>query len=213
MHNNIQHTRRYKILNTTIRDIVYQAASFGLIEDALEVLEKDSTLRTVGGVLVSTRPESSAEAIDTVVRLVRCANLVLGEIAADYLPLSRRDILDSVQGAIMYSSFSRNLIDVRAVLQRGLRHKFRLRPDRVEVPSGRYEVEYYYLPPKYSLEDVIDYRSAVITARIIAYGVLAEYSIISGMQDDALLWDGRYRDALIGVSAGGSKRVRARKWE
>ena len=51
-----------------------------------------------------------------------------------------------------------------------------------------------------------------IDARVIGYGIAAEYCIINGL-DDALLWDKRYKDALKRAARTvGERRVKRRVW-
>ncbi|MDR3021334.1 MAG: hypothetical protein LBU60_01465 [Clostridiales bacterium] len=199
-------------MKTTIKDVVYTAAMFAQLDDVVLLIENDETLHTIGDKVQSDDSEVNQAALDTLNLLIKCANLSIAEIAADYIPLTRRDILTASDGFILYSSFSQVIINVVRVVLKGQNVKFRLRPDRLEVPNGRYEIEYNYLPKRKKYESCIDYKSAIVTARIIAYGVLTEYCIISGMQDEAVLWDGRYRDSLVQATPKLEKRIRARKW-
>ena len=85
--------------------------------------------------------------------------------------------------------------------------------DRILVPKkGRYEVEYSYMPQSVGLDDEIPYTER-LGARAIGYGTACEYCIISGMTDDAVLWDKRYKDALHLAETGKTdKRVKPRRW-
>lgn len=199
-------------MKTTIRDIVYQAAIFGQLDEVVTLIEQDHTLHTVDGKVVSDDDGVDTLALQTINLLVRCCNLSIAEIASEYIPLTRREILTSVDGGIEYDKFDKTLIDIISVSQRGTKRKYKMRPDIVELPDGRYEIEYKYLPQNTKFENEIDYKTAQITARIVAYGTICEYSIISGMQDNAVMWDGRFREALVGATSRGEKRIKERRW-
>lgn len=199
-------------MNTTMREIVYTAAMFGQMDDLVELLENDSSLKTVDGKVVSQDIDADDDVLSTLNMLVRCANLCLMEIATDYVPLVTSEILVAVDGFLPFSSFSKNVLDVINVSNKGMETKYKFLPSGLDLANGRYTVEYRYLPNNVLFEGDIEYKMAMVSARIIAYGAITEYFIISGLQDDAVLWDGRYRMALINASTKSERKVKARRW-
>lgn len=184
-----------------LKTAVYYAAMFLQLDAVCTALESASTSYTG-----ATKAE-----ID---RLVRCANLVIGETASDYLPLKTRETVTTDDGEIEYSKLTKSIIDVYSVKDEyGRTVPVREYFDRILVPKkGRYEVEYSYMPQSVGLDDEIPYTER-LGARAIGYGTACEYCIISGMTDDAVLWDKRYKDALHLAETGKTdKRVKPRRW-
>jgi hypothetical protein len=197
----------------TIKDIVYTAAVFGQLDDVIDLVEQDDTLRTVDNKVVSDKVGVVESSLDTLNLLVRCANLSIAEIATDYVPLTTTELV-TVNGEFLpYDKLGKTVLDVVKVVSRGgTTVRYKMRPDGIQLPNGKITIEYKYLPPRYRWEDECDYKSGIITSRIVAYGVITEYCIISGLQDDAVLWDGRYRQSLINASSRTSRRVKAMQW-
>ena len=85
--------------------------------------------------------------------------------------------------------------------------------DRITLAApGKYTIEYSYAPGTLDVEDDSPYSERV-PARVLAYGAACEYCIISGMTDEAVLWDKRFKDALgIAALKKSEKRVPKRRW-
>lgn len=184
----------------TLKTAVYYAAMFLQMEDVCEALENEQ----------SYEGETAAE-ID---RLRRCANLVLSEAACDYLPLKITEKLYADGGEILFTDFSRRLVDIFSVkTEAGVTVPFKQYFDRIILPTeGFYAVEYSYAPDKLELTDALPYTER-LSARVIAYGTACEYCLISGMTDDALLWDKRFKDALnLAATPSSEKRLPKRRW-
>ena len=71
-----------------LKTVVYYAAMFLQLEDVTEALESDS--------------EYIGETADEIDRLTRCANLVLSETAADYMPLKTREEIYCENGEMLF---------------------------------------------------------------------------------------------------------------
>lgn len=183
-----------------IKTAIYNAAMFLQLSELCEAIEKGET---PGG-------EAAAEND----RLLRCANLVLGEIASDYVPLRTSEEAFFKGGELMYKELSRSVIDVFAVRNKaGASLPLRLFYDRIVAPKeGRYTVEYSYMPDPLTGDDEIPYTERV-SARVLGYGIACEYCIVNGMTDDALMWDKRFKDALHLASVPkNERRVAGRGW-
>ena len=84
-----------------LKTVVYYAAMFLQLEDVTEALESDS--------------EYIGETADEIDRLTRCANLVLSETAADYMPLKTREEIYCENGEMLFTQLSKPVIDVFSV--------------------------------------------------------------------------------------------------
>ena len=74
---------------------------------------------------------------------------------------------------------------------------FTLEHDGIIVPKGKYIVTIVKFPEDKVLEDsVLDYPM-VISDKIFAYGVIAEYLLIKGDIDTASVYDLRFKQNLL----------------
>lgn len=185
-----------------LKTAVYYAAMFLQLDSVCTALEGESE-------------EYTGAVKDEIDRLVRCANLVVGEAASDYVPLiTREKVTADEDREIPYSMLKKSLIDIYSVKNRaGATVPVRQYFDRMVLPCpGEYEVEYGYMPDTLKITDEIPYTER-LGARAIGYGIACEYCIISGMTDDAVLWDKRYKDALhLAETKKTEKRLRGRRW-
>ena len=185
-----------------LKTAVYYAAMFLQLDAVCSALESES--------------EEYDETIkDEIDRLVRCANLIIGEAASDYVPLIVHERLTADEnGEIPYSALSKSIIDLYSVKNSaGASVPVRQYFDRMVLPhAGEYEIEYGYMPGKIGLDGEIPFTER-LGARAIGYGIACEYCIISGMTDDAVLWDKRYKDALhLAETKKTEKRLPGRRW-
>ena len=146
--------------------------------------------------------------------LVRCFNLVENEVALDYLPLFAEDVVLTDSGRIAFSAFSENPVRILFVVDSdGNKVKFNLFPDhiRLEKPAV-YTVTYTYSPKKKEIDDESDFKTAV-SERLFAYGIACEYSLASGMFEEASVWDKKYKEAIrASYRANPAKVMSSRRW-
>ncbi len=183
-----------------LKTAVYYAAMFLQLGEVCEALEGEGDY-----------PAAAAGEID---RLTRCLNLVLNEAACDYLPLKTVEEVVSADGEIRLEALSKPVVDIYAVRsEAGLPAPYKSYFDRITLSApGRYRIEYSYAPGTLDIDDDSPYSERV-PARALAYGTACEYCIISGMTDEAVLWDKRFKDALgIAALKKGEKRVPKRRW-
>ncbi len=145
--------------------------------------------------------------------LVQCFNLVENELALDYLPLIKEEVVSTTDGEILYAA-----LDQRAARIIGVYDRFE-NPVRVkrfathlQVAPGEYVVRYAAIPVEKGMEDASEYEIGV-SERTFAYGVAAEYSLHKGLQAEYAVWDKKYKKALAEIfRAKESKRVKSRSW-
>ena len=90
--------------------------------------------------------------------------------------------------------------------------EFKLLPFYVKTKPDAVKVEYTYLPPEYTLDETIAYDEKLIPMRVIAYGVTAEYSLISGRFDEASIWDRRYKNSVLNLTLPKNTFIKGRYW-
>ncbi len=185
-----------------LKEAVYYAAMFMQLDNVCAALENS------GG-------ETDEETEKEIDRLVRCANLVLNEAASDYLPLKTTETVRAGDGLfVKYTELSKPIIDLFSVTDKSGRNvKIKQYFDRMIFPyEGEFDVTYSYAPAPVKLDDELPYTER-LGARAVAYGTASEYAIISGMTDEAVLWDKRFKDAL-GLSSAVKRELRLpkRRW-
>lgn len=191
-----------------IYDAVYTAAVFLQLDtlcDGLlnEELDKSNPSAVLG--------EEAMRELDL---LMRCCNLVLHELAEGDFPLRAQSTLTAKNGKIAYAQLPHKAVDICTVKKDGKNVPFREFYDGITVPfSGACEVTYTFAPPVLTLADSSPYVGSKPSARLVAYGIAREYCLISGMTDDASMWDSRF--VACGETQAHTRkerRVRARVW-
>lgn len=182
----------------TIKEVMLTSATF---------LQLDETYKVIESGKVDGDEESEL--------LLRCVNLVVSEIANEYYPLKEKSVVEANgNGEIFYEDFPKTPYDIyKVVNESGISVPFTRYHDRLIVPRvGKYEIYYSFVPAFLSLSDELPFPEKV-DARVVAYGVACEYCLISGMTEDAVVWDKRYKNALTVASFPyGEKRVKTRRW-
>ena len=181
----------------TVKEILTAAATgLGLAEE-------------VNAYLLGTSTEGEAVTSE----LLRCFNLVENEVALDYLPLLAEEELQSDTGAVHYASFSREAARVVGVYDEfGNALPFTLFPEYLKTQAGKIVVRYTYLPKAKMLADKSDFVLQA-SVRLFAYGIAAEYSLASGLFEEAAVWDKKYKNAIeAAYRAKPARRLRSRRW-
>lgn len=146
--------------------------------------------------------------------LVRCFHLVENEIALDYFPLKRTEEVAVRDGRIYYSALSSAPVNVHRITSGGRVISFTLLPEYAELKgqAARAEVLYSYIPSEKGIDGVSDF-SGRISARLMAFGVCAEFCLARGRYDEAEMWEKRYREALRAANILRRRLcVRPRRW-
>ncbi len=128
--------------------------------------------------------------------LLKCFNIVENELALDYIPLVKEEILPIVDGKIPYTQFSSDLVRILKVEEESGRQKpYKIFATYLQVEGERAKVTYAYTPSKKTLDDESSFEHTV-SARLLAYGMAAEYSMAVGLYEEAAYWDKKYKEAI-----------------
>lgn len=141
--------------------------------------------------------ESASEVLniqDTAV-LKRCANLVLGNVAANYIDCEAVQAFTVNNERINYSEFSKTFLKVKSVKIGNSLVDYSLFVDYVAVPNGKVVVTYCYVP--FFLSDTEEIVVPGLSEQCFVYGVLTEYAIISGMYNEAKVWGEKFAEGLF----------------
>lgn len=120
--------------------------------------------------------------------LLRCVNLVAGDLAMHAVPLVKSKTVAVTQGFVMYAMIDKNLTEVVSLATRqGKKVRFTPYSNRLLAEDGIYVVTYKYLPGTLTEEDDLPFPAAV-GVKAVVYGVACEYCIISGRNNEAVKW-------------------------
>ena len=181
-----------------VKQIMALAAELCGRRDVADYLEKGLTADAAA----SAREEET---------LLRCYNLAENEIALDYLPLKKTEILHS-DGALAYTAFAVPPLEIFSVYgEGGEKLPFVQGEDGIRVKAGSVRVTYSYRPAVKEADDEPSV-SGKAGERVLALGTACEYALMSGLTDAAQLLDRRYRDALACACRERGGRLKMRRW-
>ncbi|MBO7219532.1 MAG: hypothetical protein J6V40_06130 [Clostridia bacterium] len=177
-----------------VKDVIKLVANILGLTDVVSAIDSGYT----SGMNIDEK-SISADVVSEINMLVTSFNLVNNIIATNYL-----EILDSIEmesnGKIMYKDMCEGkvFLAVKNVTDdNNNKVSFTLEHDGIIVPKGKYVVTIAKFPEDKVLEDsILDYPM-VISEKIFAYGVIAEYLLIKGDIDTASVYDLRFKQNLL----------------
>lgn len=195
----------------TVKDAVELAAVYLQLEDVLSTQTFSGTLNA------NSNPSVTADALTTrnVNLLIRCTSLVLGRIASDLMPLKKVENLSSSSKQILFSAFTSKVYKIISVKKNGRKVSYQIYPTYIKLAcdDGEFEVEYNFLPSdKTLMTDNIDEVANLVDVRTIAYGVASEYAYISGLFEEARMWEEKFKNALDTKTKLKNYVIKARRW-
>ena len=111
--------------------------------------------------------------------LLRCANLVMNNVANNYGDFIEKQTFNVKNGKITYGRFKHNLLKIKSVKSGGREIQYDLFIGYICVPCGKVEVEYACVPRFKTGNEQIPGG----LADILAVGIMKEYSAISDMRE------------------------------
>ncbi len=149
--------------------------------------------------------------------LVKCANLVIKEIAGEYLPLIEEEVVDVKDGRFSFESMLHKVCEIRAVVdeQSGLASDFYHSPTHCVLTNKdvqRARVKYSYIPLDIDIEEECP-LPPLVSAKTLALGICAEYSMISGMYEQSVMYSDRFKeDMRTATRKKGEIKIKPRRW-
>ena len=154
-------------------------------------------------------PADNAE----IARFINCYDLTVTELSEEVEPLVITETLTSDNGKYYYTSFSKPVKQILKVEADGRKVDFKTFYDRIEVAAGEISVTYDYRAARaQGLNDDVEYGEDVFSARVLALGVAAEYSLIAGMFEEAKAFRQRYERSVESYVLSKNNVIRARRW-
>ena len=145
--------------------------------------------------------------------LLTCFNVVENELALDYLPLKAEEQLTSATGQLQFVLLKNAPVRILQVKnEQGEVLDFKLYSKYLQTQKGKVWITYTYTPAVKKIEDESEF-GLQISARLMAYGIAAEYSMAVGEFAESALWDKKYKDAIEAAyqrQSGG--KIASRRW-
>ena len=158
----------------------------------------------------STVPELEAKEI---LNLKKCFNLVYNEIAVSYLPLVKSEDVLFINGVLPYANISKNITEVRKLYANGKNVPYTIEEDGIHANILCAKLTYNYVPNELDFEDEVFMFGGKLQERVLAYGIAMEYCLISGLYDDAEVWETRFYSGLRDACLKKSEiRIPVRRW-
>ena len=167
------------------------------------------------GEIVNPSLTLSVENQEDIIKLVKCLNLVLDEIACDYFPLLKTETVTPTDNyKIPFSSLSKDLLKIYKLTNKyGKNISYKLFPSYIYCPASSAEITYSYKPSEVNLLTDLE-EFDFLSKRTLAYGVVTEYLILSGQYDEASFWENRYKDSLLSTYRKRSEIIiKPRRWK
>ena len=172
----------------TVKEVVALAAGCLGREDLLSALDK-------GEDEISEEEKLECDA------LLRCYNFTENEVALDYCPIRREERVEITENKIYYTEFSQAPVNIRKVVCGGYLARFVTYSAYILMSDDRQGsalVVYDCIPcTKNAFDEQSEFsEESGVSARLLAYGVAAQYCLVNGENGRAALWDKKFRDAL-----------------
>ena len=175
----------------TVKEVIITAASL------LELEEKVSAF--IGGDETVGAEETAA--------LLKCFNLVENEVALDYFPLIAEETVRTDTGRVAYKDLSKAAVRIL-----GVKDESGSSVAYLTAQPGVLTIGYTYTPEKKTLDGESDFQ-LIVSERLLAYGVAAEYCFSTGYYEEGEAWSKKYKDALAAAyRSSPAKSLRSRRW-
>lgn len=149
--------------------------------------------------------------------LVKCANLVIKEIATDYIPLIETEQVEVQGGRISYEKLLHRVLEILSVRNAadGIASNFRMTPIECVLHNENVKnasVKYSYMPVDIEIDEQCPV-SPLVSAKTLALGICAEYTLIQGMYEQSVAYSTRFKeDMRTAVRKKGEIKVKPRRW-
>lgn len=155
---------------------------------------------------------------DEVKRLKRAfltyLNAVLDELARGYFSLDTEEEMSSESGVYSFAGFLKSPLKINRVTDGQNPVEWRIFPNYLQTEAHKITVFYEYAPPALGEDDEFFYPVFAVSARLVGYGMAAEYFLVSGDGAGYAAWENKYRgeiENLLSKSAV-KERIPPRRW-
>ena len=159
-------------------------------------------------------PDDAAYCEETETALKHCYDVVIDEIACEYMPLIYNEKLSAKSGTIDYSDFSKTPVRIKKVCdENSNKLPYRSFIDHLAVNCDYASVTYEYKPETQNGSDEAYYSNGIIGVYVLSYGIAAEFCTERGRIADAEVWNGKFASAMRArVAEKGRLKIKNRNW-
>ncbi|MCL2755926.1 MAG: hypothetical protein FWE45_02625 [Firmicutes bacterium] len=129
--------------------------------------------------------------------LLRCASLVVANLATHYSEITHTQRVNTqINGRINFSVFEHPPTNIKMVRQiTGERMRFRTFIDHIIVNQpGKFDVTFTYVPKIISGNETNPFP---LPPAALEYGIMAEYAFLSGMFNEAQVWNEKFGEMIF----------------
>lgn len=148
------------------------------------------------------------------VMLVRCLNVILQEIAEEYVDFVRIREARISGGKIAFSELQGTVRRVKSVLVNGIKRSFTCDEDGIYLgmSDGLAKVTYVYVPDEVRFDSVLSLPKS-ISERALVYGTASEYCLMKEMYEECVNLNSRYVRSITACTRVRREiRVKKRSW-
>ena len=145
--------------------------------------------------------------------LLQCFNIVQQDLALDYFPLTAEDTLFSFSGRLEFSNMTHSPVRILGLKDgNGKELEYSLFPTYLQAQIGPLTVTYTYTPEDKGINEQCE-CGTLASELMFLYGTLAQYTLVQGLFEEAVVWDKKYKKAIEDAySMQTSKRLKSRRW-
>ena len=146
--------------------------------------------------------------------LVHSANLVLSQIAEQFIPYVAESEMAVVDDKIYINKLPRKCYAIKCVYTtQGTPVEYRVIHDYIKVKGlSRAVVSYKYLPEPYQLDDEVSLPTK-LTERVLNYGIASEFAMIRQRYEECLKFDKKFTDGILSATRNEKATVKARRFK
>lgn len=161
---------------------------------------------------------AGAEDFPETALLIRCANIVIKEIASDYLPLTETETAEVKDCGICFDALKRRASDVIFVADAdsGIKMQYSCSPTHIIISDPKIKsatVKYRYIPADIGADGDCPIFPSV-GAKTLAMGICAEYALIEGAYEKSVMFADRFKeDMRAAARKKGEIKIKPRRWK
>lgn len=127
--------------------------------------------------------------------MLTCLNLAYEEIVTEYLPILYTQTVSVQDGVVNFSSLAKPISGICSVKDEdGAQINYLQSADHINVNAKQVQITYQIVPDKFEFGDEV---KVIFPDRLLAYGTAREYLFMQGLSEEALMYEKRFKDALI----------------
>ncbi len=187
----------------TAKQVINLAATFLGLDDFLEC-----------SYFTDSDDDMSENHISILKQMTRCLNLVVEEVATEYLPIYAFKKISLQDGKYAVLDVDSNISSITKITNAsGKVVLFKILEGNIVCDCNDVMVWYKKTPAKTTENGNVETFSNLMPERVLAYGVAMEYSFLTNSYDDATIWETRFKQSLLNIARKKKEiKLKERKW-